>query len=355
MKNNNWEKVKEDTLTGKTAARIKKLYEKGEPIKVIIYNNLCVGDVLVMGSSILMLHQQYPGRFITDVACPHRSVYDHNPYIIKLNPNDPETIHLWTTYPLVNRTNQRPVNFMEGYVDWFRTQFDIDLILDTNRPHIFLSKEEKVNNMIEQQYGIKKFWVINAGWKNDYTCKRWSIPYMQEVVNHFKNKITFVQIGQTKPNVNHPPLDNVINLIDKTNVRQLMVLCYHAQGGIGPITCIQHMFAAYNKSGSEKSTTKDVSPYIVLHGAREPVFWTAYHNQKVFSNIGTLPCAANQACWKSRVVPLGDGDKKDKRLCELPMTDSDGRAIAKCMLNIKPKQVIEAIESYHDGGVLKYE
>lgn len=338
---NHLERVKSRTMSGKVAQRLKSLYEKGDPIKVIIYNNLCPGDILIMTVAIEALHQQYPGKFITDVHCFHRSIFDNNPYITKLNPNDKEVIHLWTTYPLVNKTNQRPIHFMEGYIDWFRTQFDIDLVLDANRPRIYLSEKEEKESFVKQLAGVEKYIVCSTGWKNDYTIKRWSLPSMQKVVNHFKKKIAFAQIGLTKPFHNHPPLENVIDLIDKTNIRQLMNVCYHAQAGVGPITCIQHMFAAFQR------------PYVVLHGAREPIYWTAYHTQKVFSNVGTLECCKLQACWRSRIVPLGDDDKKDKRCCEMPQIDSDNRPIAKCMQDITPKQVIDAIEAWIDGKIIK--
>lgn len=336
-----WDRVKKRTMEGKVSARIKRLYDKGDPIKLIVYNNLCPGDLLAMTAAIEALHQQYPGRYITDVRCFHPAIFDHNPHVTPLNNNDPECVHLWTTYPLVNKTNQRPVHFLEGYVDWFRTQLDIDLVLDTNRPHIYLSDEEKASkSIVEEMTGNPKYWIVNAGWKNDYTIKKWPTRYYQEVVNHFRGKITFAQIGLTKPFHNHPPLDNVIDLRNKTTIRQLVVTCSKAQGGVGTITCIQHMFASFQK------------PYVVLHGAREPITWTAYHTQKVFSNIGTLECCKTQGCWRSRIYPLGDGDKKDNRTCALPIMEPD--PVAKCMDNIKPRHVIEAIEQWYDGGVLKY-
>jgi hypothetical protein len=334
-----WDQIKQRTMEGKVSARIKKLYNQNDPIKIIIYNNLCPGDILAMSPAIEALHSQYPGRFITDVRSFHPNIYDHNPHITPIKNNDPEAVHLWTTYPLINKTNSRPVHFIEGYIDWFRTQLDIDLVLETNRPTIYLSDEEKkAKSLVEELTGVKKYWIINAGWKNDYTIKRWC--FFQDVVDHFKDKIMFAQIGMHKPFHNHSPLKNVVNLIDKTNIRQLMQACFHAQGGVGTITCIQHMFAAYQK------------PYIVLHGAREPLNWTQYHTQTVLSNIGKYPCAKFQSCWRSRIVPLNDGDKKDKRCCELPMVDHNNLPVAKCMFDIKPEQVIQAIESYYNNGVL---
>ena len=338
---NHWDRVKERTLEGKVTARLKKLYEKGDRIKVILYNNLCPGDLLIMTAALEALHEQYPGRYITDVACFHRSIYDNNPYVTKLDTNDPDVVHMWTTYPLVNKTNQRPIHFLEGYVDWFRQQFDIDLVLDANRPHIYLTLQEKNENFVGKNFGTDRYILCSNGFKNDYTCKRWSSVHMQRVVDHFKGRIAFAQIGINKPFHNHPPLKNVVSLIDKTNIRQLMQVCYHAQAGIGPVTCILHMFAAFQK------------PYASLHGGREPYAWTQYMTQKQFGSIGTLQCCEVQGCWRSRIVPLNDGDKKDKRCCEMPMVDSDGTSIAKCMLDIKPEDVINYFETLIENKMIQ--
>jgi ADP-heptose:LPS heptosyltransferase len=338
-----YDRVKERTMNGKVKARIAKLTKKGDlPIKLMLYNNLCPGDNLAMTAAIECLHSQYPGRYLTDVDTFSQSIYDNNPWVTRLEMDDPEVVHLWTTYPLVNKTNQTQWHFLHGYVDWFEEQLGIRLKLEVNRPYIYVAEEEKyATPKIHDLVGRKKYWVISAGYKSDYTIKKWRQSYFQEVVDYFKGKITFVQIGLNKPPHHiHNPLNNVLNLIGKTDLRQLIMLCYNAEGGLGPITCIQHIFASFQK------------PYVVLHGAREPTAWTNYQTQITLSNIGTLPCCKTGGCWHSRVVKLNDGDKKDNRLCKLPIIDDD--PIATCMDNIKPDRVIEAIESWYKGGILSY-
>jgi hypothetical protein len=71
-----------------------------------------------------------------------------------------------------------------------------------------------------------------------------------------------------------------------------------------------------------------------------------------------MPCCDDGGCWKSRVVPLGDGDEKDRaNLCLYPLETSykDAKqAISKCMASITPEDVIRAITRFYDGLVLKY-
>jgi len=72
-------------------------------------------------------------------------------------------------------------------------------------------------------------------------------------------------------------------------------------------------------------------------------------------DLGSVPAAADAACdrrgvtllprrdgayWKSRVVPLGDGDKKDQELCERPVLGGI-RPVAGCMARISPADVVE--------------
>jgi hypothetical protein len=136
-------------------------------------------------------------------------------------------------------------------------------------------------------------------------------------------------------------LKNVINFVGKTDARQLVRLAWHAQGGLGPITFLQHLCAAFEK------------PYVALVGGREPVGWVQYPLQTTLHTLGKLPCCRAKACWRSRVVVLGDGAEQDRSLCELPVLGM-ARPVGKCMAVIRPDEVGRAIEACYEGGVLTY-
>ncbi len=132
-----------------------------------------------------------------------------------------------------------------------------------------------------------------------------------------------------------------MNLVGRTDVRRLVVLASRAQGGLGPITLLQHLCAAFEK------------PYVALVGSREPVQWVQYPLQTTLHTLGKLPCCRTRACWRSRVVPLGDGNEHDGSLCERPILGMI-RPAGKCMTMIRPADVIRAIEGWYEGGVLTY-
>ena len=61
----------------------------------------------------------------------------------------------------------------------------------------------------------------------------------------------------------------MINLAGQTDHRQLIRLAWHARGGLGPVTYLQHLCAAWEK------------PYICLLGGREPATWVHYRYRTV--------------------------------------------------------------------------
>src|SRR5436305_285412 len=67
-------------------------------------------------------------------------------------------------------------------------------------------------------------------------------------------------------------------------------------------------------------------------------------------------CCDNGGGWKSRCVPLNDGDEKDRpeNLCVEPVTVGPDRSIPRCLDLITAGDVIRAIELYHAGGALGY-
>jgi len=308
---------------------------------IILKTNLSPGDICTLTAAIESLHATYPGQFRTDVRTPCPEIFEHNPHITPLKDDEAEAIEMHYT-DLINRCDQSPNPFLRGYCYDLGRKLGLPLELTTNRPHLYLSDEEKCwMHQVQQYFTHKptKFWIVNAGVKHDYPLKQWPVEYYQEVIDYFRGKIQFVQVGH--PEHEHPNLKSVINLVGKTNTRELIRLCYHAQGGLGPITFIQHLCAAFEK------------PYVALLGGREPVSWVQYPLQTTLHTIGKLPCCRTRSCWRSRPLPRNDGSQQDNCLCESPVLGMEP-PVAKCMAVIKPLEVVRAIEACYDGGALTY-
>ena len=164
------------------------------------------------------------------------------------------------------------------------------------------------------------------------------------MVDHFRGVIEFVQVGERGHH--HPPLDGVIDLRGATTLRQLVRLMNHAEGVLTGVSLLMHLGAAVEvKEGMPKNR-----PCVVVAGGREPPHWEAYPHHQFIHTVGALPCCDNGGCWRSRTLPLGDGDEKDQpeHLC-VDVVDQ----LPRCMDLITADEVARRIELYYAGGALR--
>lgn len=312
--------------------------------KLVLHHYLCPGDVLMLTAAIRDLHDCYPNEYITDVRTSCMEIWENNPYITKISDDDKEAKHIQAEYPLVHESNQRSHHFIHGFVYFLNDELKLNIKPGEFKPEIYLSDSEK--GWYSQIYEIVgkdiPYWIINAGCKQDYTAKAWEFDRFQQVVKMLKD-ITFVQIGEKSHMHKDLVGDNVINLIGKTDFRQLVRLIYHSAGVITGVSLPMHLAAAIEVKSCYKRKTR---PCVVIAGGREATVWEAYTNHAFLHTCGMLPCCDYGGCWKSRVEPLGDGDEKDTNLCERPVKTKSGQVIPMCMNMITPQDVMMKIRNY---------
>ena len=314
--------------------------------KLILKNNQAPGDILMLTAAVRDLHMTYPGKFLTDVQTSCRPLWDHNPYITRLEEDDPEVQIIDCTYPLVQQSNQLPYHFIHAFRLFLNEKLGLSI-----RPHAFkgdihLTQQEKEwRSQVDEITGFTgtRFWIMVAGGKKDFTAKWWDPARCQAVVDHFRDRLLFVQCGAAGNDHHvHTPLKGVIDLVGQTNLRQMARLMYHADGVICPVTMFMHLAAAVEtKPGRPRNR-----PCVVVAGGREPTHWEAYPHHQYLQRLGCLPCCDSGGCWKSRTVPLGDGAKQDSSLCLYPVKTPTGVVLPKCLDMITPAHVIDAVEQY---------
>jgi len=321
--------------------------------KVIFKNFQAPGDIVMMTAAIRDLHMNHPGKFVTDVRTNSMSIWENNPYITKMRENDPGVESYSTEYPLIHQSNQGPYHFSEGFTEHFEDLLDIRIKNRIGRGQIIMSSQEEGWGNTERGTWFKEFgyqqdvhyWILNAGYKNDFTAKMWPAHRYQSVVDHFKGRIAFVQIGHKDHN--HPNLKGVINLVGKTDDRQLIRLVWASSGVLTPCSYPMTLAAAVPVRPGTCNGHLD-RPCVIVAGGREPSGWQAYTNHQFIHTCGTLPCCSNGGCWISRVKPIGDGDEKDrKNLCQHVVKTKDGDEIPYCMDMISSDEVIRRIELYY--------
>jgi ADP-heptose:LPS heptosyltransferase len=310
--------------------------------KLILKCHLSPGDIAAMTASVYSLHKMHPGKFrvAVDTSCP--AVWEYNPDVMSLEEANAEggfeTIQMH--YNLIHQSNQRAVHFMDGYCDHLFHTLGVPVPLLTNRPMIYIAEQEKqwMSQVQEATGRPTKYWLVNAGMKSCFTTKLW--PYFQELVERLQGMVQFVQVG--KPEHIHTPLRGVIDLIGKTDDRQLIRLVHNAQGVVCGVTFLMHLAAGLQK------------PAVILAGGRESRQWNAYPLQIQWNSIGQLPCCALEGCWKSRTVKLYDGAEQDNedKLCLNPVPTPVPSP--RCMALVTAEQVAESILSFYEGGVLTF-
>jgi len=295
--------------------------------KIIFSNPLAPGDILVSTCAFRDLHKAYPGEYLTDIRVPSgcEQIFENSPYITAIADNDPEVERIGIEYPDIHNSGWSGRPFVTAHTMFISEKLKRPIPHTSLRPEIFLTQDEKLwpSPLLNEHGFIGKYWIINAGVKNDYTLKYY--PYYQEVVDLLRDKIKFVQVGQLEHN--HAPLNGVLDMRGKTDLRKLFRLSYHAEGAISPVSLQMVVMAALSK------------PCVVISGAREPVRWQLTPDHRFLYVNGAIECAMYDGCWKS---------KKSECLNlvgENPL----------CMNMIRPEDVARAVELYYIGKVLQYE
>ena len=309
--------------------------------KILLTNFLSPGDIVVMTAAIRDLKRAYPSDFVIDVTTACDRLFDFNPFITKFNHADADVWRIRPEYPLIHRVGKVPCHFLDGYAQDLGQQLGRPFPLTEFKGDVYLSDEEKGwISQVEEITGDKRpYIIVNAGSKNDFTAKQYSRARYQQVVDECKD-LTFVQVGEADHN--HTPLtgDNVINLLGKTDVRQFVRLMYHAWMVITPSSFAMHLSAAVPPPQG------GVRPCIVIGGGRENVTWQLLPGHIYLGQNAGLKCATPNGCWKSRVVPLDDGDdEKNSSLCERPVDDGAGQIIPACLEQISVYDIVRAIRS----------
>ena len=245
--------------------------------KIILRQGQSPGDIVVFTRSVGDLKECYPNYQI-DIRSPAGSIWENNPRLTPLKKDDEGVETFNITYDEINQSGWNGLHFSDAFRHDLEKQLGVPIKKTGIRPELWVSDEEKKwYHQPHCEFGWDgPFWIINAGRKQDNVLKqyhRW-----QEVVDLFNEKlqgrVKLVQIGH-KDHV-HPELKGVLNLIGKTDLRQLIRLGHHAHGTVGPISFQFVMSAAFEQ------------PAVVVAGGKEGVLWQIYPHIRYLYMNGTL-------------------------------------------------------------------
>src|SRR5262249_33055616 len=151
------------------------------------------------------LHKCYPRQFAIDVRTSCPELWENNPYLRPLKASESGVKILECHYPLISESNRAPYHFLHGFVDYLNARLGMQIKPTRFKGDIHLSAQEKSQPSAIQQLTGRPvpFWIIVAGGKYDFTIKWWHFRRFQAVVDHFREQILFVQVGDSAHY--HPP------------------------------------------------------------------------------------------------------------------------------------------------------
>jgi len=303
------------------------------------------GDVLMLTAAVRDLHRSQPGKFTVTVRTSVPDLWENNPFLENATDSDADFEEIRCEYPLINDSNRLPGHFLTAFPKFLSDRLGFRVELTDFKGDVHLSEAEQCSKpRMLSDIVRRNYWLISAGGKRDFTIKWWDRKRYQDVVNHFRGRVTFVQVGAEGDF--HPKLDGTVDLRGRTTVRELVHLVHHSAGVVSPVSFLMHLSAAVPVGDSQKSLGSKSRPCVVIAGGREPPHWEAYPTHQFLHTVGALVCCSAGGCWRSRTKILGDGSEHDsqRRVCVNVVNH-----LPRCMDMITAADVIQRIELYLDG------
>lgn len=316
--------------------------------KIFIHQNQSPGDILMLTSAVRDLYAAHNDKFLINVQTTAMPLWDNNPYLDRSITKQNCDIYIKGESNLIHKSNFTPYHFIHGFVQDLQQKLKVKIPLGKFQVDIHLSAEEKSQpSLIQKITGQdKRYWLINAGHKMDFTNKMWDFDKFQQVVDLLKDQVLFVQVGQKNITHMHAPLKGVINAVGLTNnPRDFIKLMYHSSGVVGGVSFAHHLATMQiRKDRCLKSRGN-----VCIAGGRQPQTWEAYINQAYIHRCGQYPCCDYGGCWMARIKKLDDGNNLDQRLCCLPTKTKSGIDIPFCMQSITVQEVVDAVRRYENS------
>lgn len=358
--------------------------------KILLVNYDTLTDALMLTAAVRDLQIHSYGGYQVDVHTLGMPIWDYNPHITRLD---------WRSVPWDGESElaANEYGFAEQGTKIICYDTEIQVVVCSKRGH-FASSERLKNinsyhqihafgqdianklglttalpigemrgvvaiseiergwiSQVEEAKNFNNFWMIATGGPDAQSAQWWDSQRYQAIVDEFKGKITFVQCGLEGEH--HPRLKGVIDLVGKTDLRQIIRLMYHSAGYVGAPGFLMHLAAAtpvrpFERNGRGRPNSRAA---VIVSGGQEPYQWFAYEGHHVLHVNGMLPCCEVGGCGKTRCEVPHRLERNPEQLCEMPVQIGRGGVVPKCLDMVTTKMVIERIKLHFDGGAYFYD
>lgn len=306
--------------------------------KLILQELGPISSCVMLSGAIRDLHTCHPYSFQTDVrvATICNSIFDHNPFITKIKGEDGQLIHLHGHF--INYAPYGAYHFSEAAALELEEALNIRIVYKKGYGDIYIGQEDEELFEKDSTKPATEYWVVNPVCESFFATKKWPTYRYEQVVDHFRGKILFAQIGPLNEN---PLIPGVVDYRGKT-LRETIRLIW---GSCGVLTCVTYPMCIAAAIKPKKAFKGGVLPCVVIAGAREPNTWSAFLGQQFLHNCGMMKCADSKGCWKGS---LSEDDPRillNKGVC-VDVIRYKGESFAKCLSSISVREVVAAIDKY---------
>ena len=293
------------------------------PRKIIVHCKKPIGDGIAASRMVEDFHAAFP-NWKLDLRVGCRSLFSACPHLTPLADDDPDVEQFEVHQLRARDTNAVRAHYYESWTRDLARQIGFPIPSTGWTPKLYLTKDE----MERPADWPKNYWLLSSGWREYSALKRY--PHWQEVVDLLHTRlpdVAVIQIGHSRPDHHHAPLNGTISRIGASDVdlRVLLKLAYHADGVLTGVSSAHVLAAALDK------------PCVIPAGGREPFQLIATPHARFLKTVGQMLCCTPTPCGKQR-----DGE------CQLL---KDGTSA--CMEMIRPEEIVREVEKFYEGGRLK--
>ena len=292
------------------------------PRSLMLVQNQCPGDILMMTAAVRDLHKAYPDIKIV-VSTTNQYLWENNPNIT-LGFRADRIIRLGYETPRMRGFKGEKHHFIYAFHDTLEKELGIRIPRGEPYPDIYLSDKERSGRIISNKPAL----LVNAGSKNDFPIKQWPVERYQQVVDALKDEYTVIQIGDTRRGEKHPKLDCVLSAVNQTPERSLLSLMYSADAVLTGVSYPMHLCAALNAKDDKKRKC------VVVAGWREDPYWEKYPDHDYLTGKPCEQCLEH-ACWRRYLSARGHNP------AEVCTNVEHGGA--KCMTDISVEEVVTCL------------
>ncbi len=372
------------SITGRPKECTAYVNSKIKKRKIIFHNDLAIGDTVVMTCAIRDFKLMFPEIEI-DVRTNFDFIFNNNPYLTPLNPNDSDVEYYKVLDPLTNNKHigwmsyssaflldmisqvdlyeRLPIKLHEftammnkGFIghklnidEKFNKQFSLsnnfykDFLIKNKEkfkeikkldvsekglklePDLHLTEEQKNNKeeFLKKHNLPQRYWVIAAGGKKDCTSKIYDWKRVDEAIKEVKQNERIKDLQFIQIGQSNHQLQFTIKLNNTLNY-------------IDKFKQQELLELVYHSEGviTQVSLLLHLAgafnkPCVAIYGGREDDNFAAYKGQVKLSTIGLLDCCKVEGCWLNECNNLNEN------------------GIQKCMDMITSEDIVRGIKHYY--------